>query len=73
LQTISDDAIRVWVDDALVIDDWTPHESRVDVAPLGGGHHQLRVQYLQVDGWVEQRLEILRGPPPMSGGSPGPH
>lgn len=73
LQTISDDAIRVWVDDALVIDDWTPHESRVDVAPLGGGHHHLRVQYFQIDGWVEQRLDIMRGPPPASRGSPGPH
>jgi parallel beta-helix repeat protein len=73
LQAISDDAIRVWIDDALVIDDWTPHESRVDVASLSAGRHRLRVEYYQVDGWVELRVEILRGPPPSSRGSPGPH
>jgi nitrous oxidase accessory protein NosD len=73
LQTISDDAVRVWVDDSLAIDAWSPHESRVDVAPLSAGRHRLRVQYYQVDGSVELRLEILRGPPPSSRGSPGPH
>jgi parallel beta-helix repeat protein len=73
LQTISDDAVRVWVDDSLAIDAWPPHESRVDVAPLSPGRHRLRVQYYQVDGWVELRVEILRGPPTASRGSPGPH
>jgi len=72
-RTISDDAVRVWVDGVLVIDDWAPHESSVAVAPLDGGRHELRVQYVQVDGWTELRLEILRGPPTASRGSPGPH
>jgi hypothetical protein len=58
LRTISDDAIRVWVDGRLVIDRWTPHESTVDEAPLRGGAHRVRVDYLQVDGWVELRLEF---------------
>src|SRR5207237_8900554 len=26
LRTISDDAVRVWIDGTLAIDDWTPHE-----------------------------------------------
>jgi hypothetical protein len=60
LRTISDDAIRVWVDDRLVIDRWTPHESVVDEAPLSGGRHQVRVEYLQVDGWTELRVEFGR-------------
>ena len=72
LRTISDDGVRVWVDGRLVIDDWTPHESRVDVAALSGGPHELRVQYHQVDGWAELRLDILRGTQ-RAGGSPGPH
>jgi parallel beta-helix repeat protein len=72
LRTISDDAVRVWVDGALVIDDWTPHESTVDHAPLGPGRHALRVQYYQVDGWTELRLDIVRGSE-RSTGSPGPH
>jgi PA14 domain len=63
LRAISDDAIRVYVDDKLAIDDWTPHESKVDTAALAAGNHQLRVEYAQVDGWVELRVEIVRGTP----------
>lgn len=72
IRTISDDAIRVWVDGKLVIDDWTPHESVVDHAVITGGHHELQVQYYQVDGWTELRLDIVRGIE-TSTGSPGPH
>ena len=72
LRTISDDAIQVWVDGRLVIDHWTPHESLVDTAWLKGGHHALKVRYRQVDGWVECRVEIVRGHVG-STGSPGPH
>ncbi|HEX9310341.1 MAG TPA: NosD domain-containing protein [Gemmatimonadaceae bacterium] len=60
LRTISDDGVRVWVDGTLVIYDWKPHESAIDSAPLIGGHHDLRVQYYQGDGWYELRLEIIR-------------
>ena len=72
LRTISDDAVRVWVDGKLAIDDWTPHESAVDHAPLTGGPHELRVQYYQVDGWVELRLDMVRGDE-RSVGTAGPH
>jgi parallel beta-helix repeat protein len=72
LRTISDDGIRVWVDDALVIDRWTHHESTVDHATLQGGRHRIRVQYFQDDGWVELRVDIVRGTE-RSTGSPGPH
>jgi hypothetical protein len=72
LRTISDDAVRVWVDGALVIDDWTPHESAVDHAPLTPGRHELRVVYVQVDGWVELRVDVVRGVE-RSIGTAGPH
>ncbi len=72
LRTISDDGVRVWVDGALVIDDWKPHESALDFAPLNGGHHDIRVQYYQADGWYELRLDIVRGRD-RSPGSPGAH
>lgn len=72
LRTISDDAVRVWVDGELVIDAWTPHESQVHYAPLTPGEHGLRVEYRQVDGWVELRVDIIRGSS-RSPGSPGPH
>ncbi len=72
LRTISDDAVRVWVDDSLAIDHWQPHESAVDAAPIAAGRHTIRVEYYQVDGWTELRLDILRGsaplvPPPAGG------
>jgi parallel beta-helix repeat protein len=72
LRTISDDAIRVWVDGRLVIDHWTPHESAVDHAPIDAGRHDIRVEYVQVDGWSELRVEVVRGHE-RSDGSPGPH
>jgi PA14 domain-containing protein len=72
LRTISDDGVRVWVDGRLVIDAWAPHESRVDAAPLGAGHHDIRVVYYQLHGWTELRLDIIRGTH-RSTGSPGPH
>jgi alpha-L-fucosidase len=62
----------VWVDGTLVIDDWTPHESAVDNAALSGGRHDIRVQYAQVDGWAELRVEIVKGRQ-RSTGSAGPH
>ena len=70
LQTISDDGVRVWVDGVLVIDNWTQHGSTLDYASLGAGNHELRVQYFQVDGWTEFRLDIVRGVR-RSAGSPG--
>jgi len=73
VRTISDDAVRVWVDGTLVIDSWTPHESQVDATPLAAGRHALRVEYRQVDGWVELRVEIVQGLGVGSSGSPGPH
>ncbi|HSQ32273.1 MAG TPA: NosD domain-containing protein, partial [Gemmatimonadaceae bacterium] len=44
VRTISDDAVRLWIDGRLAIDDWTPHESIVDTAPIRGGKHELRVE-----------------------------
>ena len=60
LRAISDDAVRVWVDGKLVIDAWTPHESRADAAPITGGRHEMRVEYYQNDGWVELRVEVVK-------------
>ena len=72
VRTISDDGVRVWIDGQLTIDDWTPHESSVAVVPISGGTHDLRVQYFQVDGWTELRVDIVRGRQ-RAGGSPPPH
>ena len=60
LRTISDDGIRVWVDDNLVIDNWKPHESEINRADIASGPHKLRVEYYQLGGWTEVRVEVLR-------------
>ncbi|HEX5474392.1 MAG TPA: NosD domain-containing protein [Vicinamibacterales bacterium] len=60
LRTISDDGVRVWVDGALAIDHWSPHESALDVVPLTGGAHRLRVEYFELSGFAELRLEIVK-------------
>jgi parallel beta-helix repeat protein len=72
VRTISDDAVRVYIDGALAIDNWKPHESEVDYAPISAGRHDVRVEYVQVGGWTELRLDVVRGAP-RSKGSPGPH
>jgi hypothetical protein len=60
VRTISDDGVRVWIDGRLVIDNWSLHESAVDTAAIAPGMHDVRVQYFQVDGWSELRLDFLR-------------
>jgi hypothetical protein len=72
LRTISDDGVRVWVDDVLVIDRFDPHGSEVDYAPLAPGPHDLRVQYFQIGGWAELSVDVVRGSA-RSPGSAGPH
>jgi hypothetical protein len=61
IRTISDDGIRVWVDGRLLIDNWTLHGSELDYAPLTHYAREIKVQYFQIDGWAELRLDILRG------------
>ena len=60
IRTISDDGIRVFVDDRLLIEDWSVHESRVREAPLGPGTHRIRVEYFQDSGWGEIWVELLK-------------
>jgi parallel beta-helix repeat protein len=72
LRTISDDAVRVWIDGRLLIDHWTPHESQVDYARLSSGEHEIRVRYYQLEGWSELRVDVIMGSS-RSIGSAGPH
>lgn len=60
LQVISDDGVRVWVDDVLEIDAWTPHESKVDTVRIRGGQRRFRVHYYEVGGFAELRFDVLR-------------
>ncbi|MCC7003160.1 MAG: right-handed parallel beta-helix repeat-containing protein [Gemmatimonadaceae bacterium] len=72
VRIISDDAARVWVDDRLVIERREPGGSEVMHAPLDGGTHTVRVQFYQLTGWTELRVDIVPGRE-RSVGSAGPH
>lgn len=57
--TIADDAVRVWLNGALLIDDWHPGEShRAEAVFTAGATDSLRVLHGQRDGWYELRLDI---------------
>ena len=48
----SDDGVRIWVDNQLVIDHWAEQSARTWIGDirLGAGTHAIRVEYLQVAG-----------------------
>src|SRR5688572_20179974 len=46
----SDDGIRVWLDDKLVLEDWTIHGPKDDRVAISPGKHQIRLEYFQNTG-----------------------
>jgi parallel beta-helix repeat protein len=56
---ISDDGIRIFVDDRPIIDRWNHHGSTADNVPvdLDAGSHTIRVEYCQEDGAAVLRLD----------------
>ena len=60
LQVISDDGVRVWMDGAMMLDDWTPHESKVSRVAIAGGTHRFKVEYYDATGFAELRFDIQR-------------
>jgi GH43 family beta-xylosidase len=57
--TDSDDGVRVWIDDALVIDAWTPQyvtRNEAQVELVGGVAVPLRVDYFEIDLEASMRL-----------------
>jgi nitrous oxidase accessory protein NosD len=60
MSVISDDGVRVWIDDRLVIDRWSIHGSELDRVPLSGGRHRLRIDYFEATGWAELQVRFWR-------------
>jgi hypothetical protein len=58
LEVISDDGVRVWIDDALVIDRWDVHESTVDRAAVTPGRRRVRIEYFEMTGWAELQVRF---------------
>ena len=60
LRIISDDGVRVWVDGAMILDEWAPHESKASRVPVVRGERHVKVEYYDVTGFPGLRFEIQR-------------
>ena len=51
-RTVADDGVRVYVDGAVVIDDWSRHAptERTAALKLAAGTHRIRIEYFEGDG-----------------------
>lgn len=59
LRTVSDDGVRLWIDDRLVIDNWTDHGSTEDtatVAMVAGQRYRVTMEYYEAGGDAVARL-----------------
>ncbi|GAF95969.1 unnamed protein product, partial [marine sediment metagenome] len=56
--TRSDDGVRVWIDDKLIIDDWRRHgvEEHRGKINLEKGYHRIKVEYFEAEGFASMRL-----------------
>ncbi len=62
-----DDGMRVWIDDQLVIDNWTPSQAHTVTADryMSGGTHSFRVEYFEAGGMAVAKFswQQVSGPP----------
>lgn len=60
--TYSDDGLRLWVDDQLIIDQWNNHSVTQHTADinLDGGNHTLRIEYYERTVYAVLRFDYLR-------------
>ena len=60
LVVTSDDGIRVWLDDTLVLEDWTIHGPKDDRIRISGGSHRVRLEYFQNTGAAALQVRIVK-------------
>lgn len=58
--TVSDDGIRVWVDDEKMIDDWTWHPPKENstTVQLKAGAHKIRIEHFEIDGLSQLQFRM---------------
>jgi len=57
--TVSNDGVRLWIDDKLVIDDWNDHAAKEDsaeVALVAGKRHAVKMEFYQNGGDATAKL-----------------
>jgi hypothetical protein len=54
----SDDGVRLWIDNVLIIDQWTEHPAQTYTADhtLDSGHHLFQVEYFEKTGLATMKL-----------------
>ncbi|MBN2002303.1 MAG: hypothetical protein JXA21_03005 [Anaerolineae bacterium] len=63
----SDDGVRFWIDDVLLVDKWTEHPAETYTVDqyLGTGHHYLKIEYFEKTGLAILKVQWqLQGQPP---------
>jgi hypothetical protein len=61
-----DDAVRVYIDNKLVIDEWNPSKYTFDESPNKkiliklGGRHSFRVEHLELGGFATLSLKLKK-------------
>lgn len=63
IRTVSDDGIRVWLDETIVIDDWTWHAPKEHLYEFEIAEEReiaIRVEHFELDGYAVLSLEIER-------------
>lgn len=60
IETVSDDGVRVFLDDELVLANWTWHAPTKDeaIVELAAGTHEIRVEHFEIDGYAQLSLRI---------------
>ena len=59
LHTRTDDGVRLWIDDTLVIDDWNRHSAKDNTGEIdlvAGRAHRIRMEFYEHHGRAEARL-----------------
>jgi hypothetical protein len=57
--TVSDDGVRLWVNNKLLIDNWTPHaptENSAIIKLFGGSRYNIKLEYFQGGGGATMKL-----------------
>jgi hypothetical protein len=49
IRVFADDGVRVYLDDDLILKHWNSEQAIKK--SLSGGHHRIRVEYVQIKGW----------------------
>ena len=57
-RTISDDGVRLWIDDSLIIDDWAKHPKKSNHATIDitSGYHKIKMEYFNDKGEARAQL-----------------